>query len=142
MIIIAQSCHLIVEPLKAPDGFTVTAKTSTSVTASWQLPPEDDRNGVIAGFKLFYMKSGFSKSQTVEDINSGSTLTKDVTGLEKYTEYQFQVLAYTSVGDGPKSSVKAERTEEDSKKCLLKMISMKSKYGLEMLRHLQKDWVD
>ena len=116
MIIIAISCRSIVEPSKAPGGFTVTAKTSTSVTASWQLPPADDRNGVIAGFKVFYVKSGFSKSQTVEDVNNGSTLTKDVTGLDKYTEYQFQVLAYTSAGDGPNSSVKSERTEEDSKK--------------------------
>jgi len=116
MIMIALSCRSIVEPSKAPDVFTVTAKTSTSITASWQLPPADDRNGVITGFKLFYKKNGFAGSQIVEDINNGSTLTKDVTGLDEYTEYQFQVLAYTSAGDGPKSSVKSETTEEDSKK--------------------------
>ena len=49
-------------------------------------------------------------------INSGGTLTKDVTGLDKYTEYEFEVLAFTSVGDGPKSSVKVERTKEDGKR--------------------------
>ena len=46
-------------------------------------------------------------------INSTATLTQDVTGLDKYTEYEFQVLAFTSVGDGPKSSVEVERTKED-----------------------------
>ena len=46
-------------------------------------------------------------------INSRGTLTKEVAGLDKYTEYEFQVLAFTSVGDGPKSSVKVERTKED-----------------------------
>ena len=49
-------------------------------------------------------------------INSGATLTKDVTGLEKYTEYEFQVLAFTSVGDGPKSYAVVRRTNQDGKK--------------------------
>ena len=50
-------------------------------------------------------------------INTGATLTKDVTGLDKYTEYEFQVLAFTSVGDGPKSSPKVKRTLQDGKIC-------------------------
>ena len=49
-------------------------------------------------------------------INSKATLTKDATGLDKYTEYEFQVLAFTSVGDGPNSTVKVEETMEDGKK--------------------------
>ena len=48
-------------------------------------------------------------------INSSATRTRDVSGLDKYTEYEFQVLAFTSVGDGPKSTVKVERTKEDGK---------------------------
>ena len=103
----------IVEPSKAPDGFSLIAKTSTSVTAAWQLPPADDRNGVITGFKLFYRKKSSAGSQIMLLINSGSTLTRLVSGLDEYTEYEFQVLAYTSVGDGPKSTVISERTEED-----------------------------
>ena len=52
----------------------------------------------------------------MKPINSGSTLKNVFTGLDEYTEYEFQVLAYTSVGDGPKSSVKYETTMEDGKK--------------------------
>ena len=55
-------------------------------------------------------------------INSGSTFTKDVTGLDKYTEYEFEVLAFTSAGDGPNSSVKVERTMEDGNIIFLLMI--------------------
>ena len=109
------SCCSIVAPSRAPDGFTVTAKSSTSITASWQLPPADDRNGVIAGFKVFYKKKSSSGSQTRVVVKSGSTLTKVVAGLDEYTEYQFQVLAYTAVGDGPYSSVKYATTMEDGK---------------------------
>ena len=118
MIIVELSCCSIVEPSKAPDGFTVTAKSSTNITASWQLPPAEDRNGIIRGFKLFYKKKGSSGSSNQITINSGSTLRKVVTGLNKYTEYEFQVLAYTSVGDGPKSSKKYETTMEDGKKLI------------------------
>ena len=56
-------------------------------------------------------------------VYSGPILTRIVSGLDEYTEYEFQVLAYMSVGDGPKSTVKSERTEEDGKKYWLKMIS-------------------
>ena len=75
-----------------------------------------DRNGNITGFKLFYKKKGASEPSTEETINGGSTLTKVVTGLDKYTEYEFEVLAFTSIGDGPKGSVESQRTMEDGKK--------------------------
>ena len=94
---------------------SLTAKTSTSIEASWQLPPAEDRNGIITGFKLFHKKKVSSESLTQITINSGSTLTKAVTGLDKYTEYECRVLAFTSVGDGPKSSVTSVRTKEDGK---------------------------
>ena len=55
-------------------------------------------------------------------INNGTSRTKDVTGLNKYTEYEFQILAFTSVGDGPKSSVALKKTKEDGENldCLKK----------------------
>ena len=87
--------------------------SSTSIRASWQLPPVDYRNGVIKGFRLFYKKKSSGGSPTELPINSGSILTKEVTGLDKYTEYEFQVLAFTSVGDGTLSAKKFKRTMED-----------------------------
>ena len=93
----------------------MAAQTSTSISASWKLPPEDSRNGIIKGIKLFYKNKGFAGSAITVPINDGNPLTKTVTGLVKYTEYEFQVLAFTSVGDGPKSSVETVRTNEDGK---------------------------
>ena len=93
----------------------MAAQTSTSILASWQLPPVDSRNGIIRGFKLFYKKNGSAESPSTEVINNGNTLTKTVTGLLIYTEYEFRVLAFTSVGDGPKSSVRTVWTNEDGK---------------------------
>ena len=79
-------------------------KFNTIITASWQLPPPDSRNGIIIGFKLFYKKRGSAGRATTVTINNGTALGKDVTGLDIYTEYEFEVLAFTSVGDGPRSS--------------------------------------
>ena len=102
-------------PSQAPSNFTLTVRSSTSIKVSWQLPPADSRNGIITGFKLFYKKKGSPGLPTALNISNGTILTKDITGLEKYTEYEFQVLAFTSVGDGTSSSVVVERTKEDSK---------------------------
>lgn len=94
---------------------SVTASSSTSITVLWKPPPENAIHGIIKGFKLFYKRRSFLGSATAITINSGASLRKDFTGLDKYTEYEFRVLAFNSVGDGPKSSVLIERTNEDGK---------------------------
>ena len=110
---------LIAVPSQAPSNFTVTSSNSTSITASWQLPPADSRNGIITGFKLFYRKKDSVGLATTVIFNNATIRTRDVTGLEKYTEYEFRVLAFTTVGDGPKSSLHIERTTEDGKRELM-----------------------
>ena len=104
---------LILVPSQAPADFTVAASSSTSVLASWKLPPEKFRNGIITGFKLFYKEKG--KEGVTVTINDGEARKRNVTGLKKSKEYEFQVLAFTSVGDGPKSSLKTVRTIVDGK---------------------------
>ena len=91
----------------------MAANSSTSITARWQLPPVDSRNGIITGFKLFYKKRNTTLEPTSFTIHNRTTNTKVVAKLDEDTEYEFQVLAFTSVGDGPKSSVEVERTRED-----------------------------
>ena len=91
----------------------VGATSSTSVRASWQLPAENSTNGIINGFKLFYKKRSSLGPGIVLLIKSAAVLNKVVDGLDKYTEYEFQVLAFTSVGDGKNSSVVVNRTKED-----------------------------
>lgn len=48
-------------------------------------------------------------------MGSKTTLTRDITGLEKFTEYEFQILAILPAGNGPQSAVKIVRTTEDGK---------------------------
>ena len=103
-------------PSKPPSGFTVTARNSTSVTASWQLPPADSRNGIIKGFKLFINSKGSDDERNVQFIDvSNDVYKRIVTGLQESTEYELQVLAYTSAGDGTNSSVQFVKTLRDGK---------------------------
>ena len=92
--------------------------TSTSITTSWQLPPKYARHGNITGFKLLYKKKDSIGSSLNLIIFDGGSHTKDVTGLAKYTAYEFQVLAFTSAGDGPKRAVVFNRTKEDGRSLL------------------------
>ena len=65
---------------------------------------------------MFYKKRGSSGAATTLTIKNGTVLSKDVTGLDIYTEYEFEVLAFTSVGDGPRSSpLVVVRTMKDGK---------------------------
>ena len=73
-------------------------------------------NRLITGFKVFFKKKSSLDAPTVVIINGVLTYSKNLTGLNKYTEYEFSILAFTSAGDGPKTSVKVQKTKEDGKK--------------------------
>lgn len=106
-------CGQIAVPSQAPANLTLTSSSSTSITASWQLPSVNFRNGIIRGFKLFYKMKYFPGKQAVLTILNGTSLSKEFIGLAKYTEYEARILAFTSVGDGPKREVKLVKTNED-----------------------------
>lgn len=109
-------------PSQVPGNFTVTAISSTSIRASWTSLPEYARHGTITGYKLYYRQKGSVDNSQMVSISGGATPTKDVTNLDKYTKYEFQVLAVGPLDEGPKSSVKVEQTLEDGKR--LKLISV------------------
>jgi len=101
-------------PSRAPVNFTVASQNSThGILASWQLPPTNSRNGIIIGFKLFHKRKGSAESENTVVVQGGTTLRKSITGLLKYTEYEVQVLAFTAVGDGPKTLIKTVRTARE-----------------------------
>ena len=52
---------------------------------------------------------------TVITIESKSILSHEVTGLGIFTKYEFQVLTFSLMGDGPPTSVKAVRTDVGGK---------------------------
>ena len=123
--VFSNSFFSIPVPVEAPI-LVLTAQSSTSVAASWKLSKRyyDERD--LISFKLRYQKEGSNlpEIQTIKDaknvsiINGSLVFFSKVTGLEKFTEYEFEVCAFSSVGDGPKRFLKT-RTLEDGKDLLL-----------------------
>ena len=109
-------------PSRAPTNLGLTVNNSTSISVNWQLPPGISQDGPITGFTLYYQKTGASDQANTVTVDGGTVLSKTITGMEKYTEYDIQVSAFTYAGEGPKSSVVTKRTSEDGKTCLVNVI--------------------
>ena len=119
--VLSNSFFSILVPVEAPI-LVLTAQSSTSVAAYWKLPERYLYERDLMSFKLLYQKEGsnLSQIQTIKDAknvrieNGLLVFSSEVTGLEKFTQYEFEVCVFSSVGDGPKPSLKT-RTLEDGK---------------------------
>uniref|UniRef100_A0AAZ3QRX7 Netrin receptor DCC n=1 Tax=Oncorhynchus tshawytscha TaxID=74940 RepID=A0AAZ3QRX7_ONCTS len=84
---------------------------SQSIKVSWQPPPPNSQNGFITGYKLRHRKTGRRGDQEAIEPNNFWYL---FTGLEKGSQYSFQVSAMTANGTGPASEwFTAETPEND-----------------------------
>ena len=110
---------LLSEPSGPPQLVTISDVTSTGINVSWGPVPTDDRNGIILGYKLNYR--ALSNGGIVSEFLNISSKQQDEGGaktlqtLNEFTNYSIDVLAFTIIGDGPRSVPKFLRTQEDSK---------------------------
>lgn len=87
---------------------TVTGGTK-KVTVEWTKPNDDS----ITGYTIKYGTSKDKMSKTKE-VNKGSTLTTDVTGLSAGTTYYVQIAAKNANGTGEYSDAASAKTDADS----------------------------
>ena len=108
-------------PSSAPQNVRAANASSTEIKVEWQNVVERDRNGIIAGFKVFYRAVGpfaVHTTERVKEIGDGSAVQTVLGGLEEYIMYNISVLAFTSKGDGPNSTKVTARTDQDGKTIL------------------------
>lgn len=108
--------HYTVVPSAAPQAVSgMPYKDSRSIKVTWKPPPKDQQNGEIQGYKIFYVKN--EKSQTDQDAKSVSVEAEEIVlgELEIFTEYKIWVIAFTTVGDGPRSQPIRVWTNEDGR---------------------------
>ncbi|KAI1904386.1 hypothetical protein AGOR_G00005110 [Albula goreensis] len=80
-------------PGPAPNLQAVST-SPTSITLSWEKPLTG--NGEIQTYKVYYMEKGMDSEQDIDVAGLSYTMT----GLKKFTEYSFRVVAYNKHGPG------------------------------------------
>lgn len=87
---------------------------STTIQLNWTPIPTSCRNGIVRGYKLVCKTIDIEDKPFTIEIRNPNATRKIVGGLEKFTNYSFQVLVYT-VKDGNLSKAVFARTHEDGK---------------------------
>ncbi|XP_077051770.1 Down syndrome cell adhesion molecule a isoform X3 [Siphateles boraxobius] len=100
-------------PGRAPEKVVATAASPESISLSWQTPSREALNGVLQGFRIIYWAN--LPDGELGEIRNVTTqkVPLELEGLEKYTNYSIQVLAFTRAGDGVRSDQIYIRTKED-----------------------------
>ncbi|KAG7268347.1 hypothetical protein CRUP_037441, partial [Coryphaenoides rupestris] len=98
-------------PSAPPQNVSLEVVLSRSIKVCWQPPPPSSLNGLITAYKIRYRRNGRRGDQEALEPNNYWYL---FTGLEKGTQYSFQVAAMTVNGTGPPSEwISAETPETD-----------------------------
>ncbi|CAH1122837.1 unnamed protein product [Ceutorhynchus assimilis] len=100
-------------PEQPPDKATCTTLTAQTIRVSWVSPPLTSANGVIKGYKVIYGPSDTWFDEKTKDTKITASSETILHGLKKYTNYSMEVLAYTSGGDGVRTTPIACQTEQD-----------------------------
>ena len=99
--------YLTTVPSAPPQYLRQVAIVATSVTLSWQAPPEENWNGVIRFYYVFVTELESGRSFRLNSTKTNHL----VANLHPYYTYNFSVAAVT-VGAGPISDTITLQTSE------------------------------
>ncbi|EEB12183.1 down syndrome cell adhesion molecule, putative, partial [Pediculus humanus corporis] len=102
-------------PSSSPENIICKTLSSQSIEISWDPPNSNKQNGILLGYKIFYKV--VSNKRLLEEDEEEIKITKltktVISGLSKYSNHSFTLLAFTSAGDGIKSDKIFCKTDED-----------------------------
>uniref|UniRef100_A0A8D0BNX0 Neogenin n=1 Tax=Salvator merianae TaxID=96440 RepID=A0A8D0BNX0_SALMN len=107
------------------------ASSPTSITVTWATPLSG--NGEIQNYKLYYMEKGTDSEQ---DIDVGG-LSYTISGLKKYTEYSFRVVAYNKHGPGVSTQDIVVQTLSDVPSAPAQNLSLEVQNSKSIMMHWQ-----
>ena len=72
-----------------------------------------DPDGAVKGYYVYYRMTGLNDSLDKLDVVGANTTSYIVENLKKFTEYEFQIVAYNQYDEGNASEIFSCQTEED-----------------------------
>ncbi|XP_070290619.1 cell adhesion molecule DSCAML1-like [Salvelinus sp. IW2-2015] len=113
-------------PSQPPQNVRAISVTSDEAVITWAEPPRLTLHGVLKGYRVVFWSlfpdgGGCCEGQAQGPMQKWGEMQNITTtreqvelrGLEKFTNYSVQVLAYTQAGDGVRSNVLYIQTRED-----------------------------
>ncbi|XP_074653669.1 cell adhesion molecule Dscam1-like [Tubulanus polymorphus] len=100
-------------PSQPPQRVHATALSSTSIMVMWSPPPLYTLHGVLQGYKVLYKIVREDEDESDAQFVVSKELKVILQGLEKFTNYSLQVLAYTRMGEGVRCRPLYIRTLQD-----------------------------
>ncbi|XP_076062140.1 Down syndrome cell adhesion molecule 1 isoform X8 [Oratosquilla oratoria] len=100
-------------PQKPPHDVSCNTLTSQTIRVTWSSPPLETVQGMIKGYKVIYGPSEQWFDEESKDTKITSSTETHLHGLQKYTNYSIQVLAFTSGGEGVRSNPIHCQTDQD-----------------------------
>lgn len=108
---------IVAVPEAFPSNVTGFNQSSTTLFVEWRHIPQQYRNGILLGYKIFYAPKKSYQPMFSKTVNS-TRVSTTLDNLEKYTWYVIKVTGFTSKGLGPQPPRPLEiRTSEDGKSC-------------------------
>ncbi|XP_061075628.1 neural cell adhesion molecule L1-like protein isoform X2 [Conger conger] len=106
------------QPAAAPHDVAVELMNNTLIKVNWTRVPKDKLNGHLGGYRVnFWRLRSLLDSKKVHGVKQTITLPGDrdrgmVPGLQPFSEYSLQVMAFNGRGNGPTSHPVTFRTPE------------------------------
>uniref|UniRef100_A0A670KFQ0 Cell adhesion molecule DSCAM n=1 Tax=Podarcis muralis TaxID=64176 RepID=A0A670KFQ0_PODMU len=96
-----------------PENVQAIATSPETISITWSTLAKDALNGILQGFRVIYWANLLDgELGEIKNVTTTQPLL-ELDGLEKYTNYSIQVLAFTRAGDGVRSEQIFTRTKED-----------------------------
>ncbi|EGD80581.1 hypothetical protein PTSG_01173 [Salpingoeca rosetta] len=103
-------CRTLEDVPTAPRSLHATHVTTDTITVAWK--PPGRLNGTLRGYRLFFDQAKEEEFNVVE-LTPGST-SYTARHLYPITPYRFQILAFTSAGEGPCTHILTQRTRDSA----------------------------
>lgn len=112
------NCIRIAAPSAAPANVNCATISANSIQVSWSQPIDDQHNGVLQGYRIFYKLINAQGMDTfhIDSKRVGNVQDTVLHGLRAFQNYSIRISPINRAGNGPLSTTISCQTDEDGNK--------------------------